>query len=126
MPENSISPDIYNFILAHIDSIGAIEALLLLRRNRDQSWTPADVGKRLYISEVEAQELLGQLNQDRLVQNDGSSFRYDPVDSAQEELIRRVADTYQSQLVAVTKIIHAKPRRIREFANAFKLRKDRG
>lgn len=126
MPENSISPDIYNFILAHIDSIGAIEALLLLRRNRDQSWTAADVGKRLYISEVEAQELLGQLNQDRLVQNDGSSFRYDPVDSAQEELIRRVADTYQSQLVAVTKIIHAKPRRIREFANAFKLRKDRG
>jgi hypothetical protein len=126
MPENSILPDIYNFLLGHIDSIGAIEALLLLCRNQDQPWTPAEVGKRLYISEVEAQELLDQLHDDGLIQGEGGAFRFRPANPDQEELMKRVADTYQSQLITVTKIIHSKPRRIREFANAFKLRKDRG
>jgi hypothetical protein len=126
MAENEIPPDIYNFILAHIDSIGAIEALLLLRRSRDQLWTPAGVGKRLYIPETEAQEILGQLSEDGLVASESGSFRYRQSEPAREDLMQRLADTYQTQLVAVTKVIHAKPRRIREFANAFRLRKDRG
>jgi len=126
MPESQIPPDVYTFILAHIDSIGAIEALLLLRRNQDQSWTPANVGKRLYISEVVAQELLNQLHEDGLVQSEDGAFRYWTLESAREDLLQRLADTYQTQLVAVTEVIHAKPRRIREFANAFRLRKDRG
>jgi predicted ArsR family transcriptional regulator len=126
MPENAIPPDVCTFILAHIDSIGAIEALLLLRRNQDQSWTSDNVGKRLYISEAEAREVLNQLHEDGLIQNDGNAFRYQMLESGREDLMQRLTDIYQTQLVAVTKVIHAKPRRIREFANAFKLRKDRG
>ena len=126
MPEIQIPADVCTFILAHIDSIGAIEALLLLRRNQDQSWTPANVGKRLYISDVEAQELLNQLHDDGLVQSEADAFRYRTLEPAREDLLQRLAETYQTQLVAVTQVIHAKPRRIREFANAFKLRKDCG
>lgn len=126
MPENSIPPDIYNFLIGHIDSIGAIEALLLLCRNQDQPWAPAEVGKRLYISAAEAQGLLNRLHDDGLIQGDGGAFRFRPANPDQEELMKRLADTYQSHLVTVTKIIHSKPMRIREFANAFKLRKNRG
>lgn len=126
MAENAIPPDVYTFILAHIDSIGAIEALLLLRRCQDRSWTPNDVGTRLYISEVEAQELLGQLCEDGLIQGDSNAYRYHRLEPAREDVVQRLAETYQTQLVAVTRVIHAKPRRIREFANAFRVRKDRG
>ena len=126
MPENAIPPDVYTFILAHIDSVGAIEALLLLRRSQDHSWTPVDVGTRLYIPETEAQELLYQLCEDGLIQSESSSFRYHLLDPVREDLVQLLAKTYQTQLIAVTKVIHAKPRRIREFANAFRLRKDRG
>lgn len=126
MPENAIPPDVYTFILAHIDSVGAIEALLLLRRNPSQAWTPSSVGQRLYISEIAAQEILIQLHGDGLIQSDGSAFQYRPLEPVREDLLQRLTDTYQNQLVAVTQVIHAKPRRIREFANAFKLRKDRG
>jgi hypothetical protein len=35
-----------------------------------------------------------------------------------------VAALYAANLIPVTNLIHAKPSRIREFADAFKLRKD--
>jgi hypothetical protein len=40
-------------------------------------------------------------------------------------MIARLADVYARHLIPVTNLIHSKPRRIREFADAFKLRKDR-
>lgn len=126
MPERSIPPDVYNFIVTHIDSIGSIEALLLLRRNKDRAWSPVDIGMRLYITDAEARDLLTQLSDDGLLESGGDGFRYVTLDADREDVIERLTETYQDQLVAVTTIIHAKPRRIREFANAFRMRKDRG
>ena len=40
-------------------------------------------------------------------------------------MVDRTAETYRRQLIAVTNMIHAKPRRIRQFADAFKFKKDR-
>jgi predicted ArsR family transcriptional regulator len=126
MPERTIPPDVYSFIVTHIDSIGSIEALLLLRRNKDKAWVAADVGKRLYVTDGAARDLLTQLRDDGLIESTGDAFRYVTLDPEREDVIERLTKTYQDQLVAVTTIIHAKPRRIREFANAFRLRKDRG
>jgi hypothetical protein len=40
-------------------------------------------------------------------------------------MVDRLADAYAKHLIPVTNMIHAKPRRIREFADAFRFRKDR-
>ena len=40
-------------------------------------------------------------------------------------MIDRLADSYAKQLIPITNMIHSKPRRIRQFADAFKFRKDR-
>ena len=69
---------------------------------------------------------MSQLHEDDLIRSDSGSFRYDRLGPTLEDVIGRLGETYQTQLVAVTKVIHSKPRRIREFANAFRLRKDRG
>lgn len=48
--------------------------------------------------------------------------------SQTEELGRRVdelAQLYQRLLIPITNLVHAKPRRIRQFADAFRFRKDR-
>jgi hypothetical protein len=40
-------------------------------------------------------------------------------------MVERLAGSYANHLIQVTNLIHGKPRRLREFADAFKLRKDR-
>jgi hypothetical protein len=40
-------------------------------------------------------------------------------------MVDRLADAYARHLIPVTNLIHGKPRRLREFSDAFKIRKDR-
>ncbi|WP_296206054.1 hypothetical protein [uncultured Hyphomicrobium sp.] len=133
MPDSPIPHDLQTFIVRHIDSIAQIEALLLLRRHvsetrpevRNQTWDVASISRRLYISEQETLEILENLCADGLLTCGDGTYRFScPPET--ERMVERLAETYAENLIAVTNIIHGKPRRIREFANAFKLRKDRG
>ncbi len=51
-------------------------------------------------------------------------YRYECASEARQK-VDRLASVYSRHLIPVTNMIHAKPRRIREFADAFKFRKDR-
>jgi hypothetical protein len=126
MPDNPIPLDLQNFIVRHIDSIAQIEALLLLRRHAPDTWDVPSTARRLYVSEQEASEILENLCEDGLLQCDAGIYRFACRTPEAERLVERLAEAYAGNLIAVTNIIHGKPRRIREFANAFKLRKDRG
>jgi hypothetical protein len=125
MAEEIISDDVRNFILRHIDSVAQLEALLLLRANPGESWDVAKIAKRLYAKEQEVTELLERLCADRLLSCEGQVFRYDCRTPEQQNTVERVAEFYARHLIPVTNMIHAKPRRIREFADAFKFRRDR-
>ena len=39
-------------------------------------------------------------------------------------MVELLAEHYKRHLIPITNLIHAKPRRIRQFADAFKLKKD--
>lgn len=125
MPD-SISHELHAFIVRHIDSIAQIEALLLLRRHADQVWDVPTTAQRLYISEQETVHILTNLCDDGLLQCGNGVYRYGCNSAENERSVDLLAEAYDRNLIAVTSIIHGKPRRIREFANAFKLRKDRG
>ncbi|HML41774.1 MAG TPA: hypothetical protein PKE13_02480 [Hyphomicrobium zavarzinii] len=126
MSENPVPLDLQDFILRHIDSIAQIEALLLLRRHEEEVWDVTSTARRLYISEQSTEEILANLCNDGLLACGDGIYRYAARSPEIEQMVARLAETYKSNLIAVTNIIHSKPRRIREFANAFKLRKDRG
>jgi nucleoside-diphosphate-sugar epimerase len=119
MPDNPIPLDLQIFIVRHIDSIAQIEALLLLRRHAPEKWDLASTSQRLYISEQETLEILENLCEEGI-------YHFACRTPETEQMVKRLAEAYAENLIAVTNIIHGKPRRIREFANAFKLRKDRG
>ncbi len=53
------------------------------------------------------------------------SYRFDTSDPERFQLVARLSEVYRRHLIPITNLIHSKPRRIREFADAFKLRKDR-
>jgi len=123
MTKEVVADDIKEFILAHIDSIAQLEALLLLRANPEKLWDAAEAARRLYISESDGQEILARLRAKGLVSGDSNAYRYSP--GAEKALIDRLAEAYARHLIPITNIIHQRPSRIREFADAFKLKKER-
>ena len=125
MADEPIPDDLREFILAHIDSIAQLEALLLLRRDPCTAWNPSSVAQRLYVSEGEATDLLTRLKDDGFLIVKECSYHFGPKSAKQREMADSVADAYSQHLIPITNIIHGKPRRIREFSDAFKFRRDR-
>jgi hypothetical protein len=123
MSDETIPEDVHEFVLRYINSVAQLEALLLLWRDPNRAWNVASLAKRLYIEEGETSEVLAQLNADGLLLTEQGDFRFNGADW--QETVGRLAESYAKHLIPITNIIHAKPRRIREFADAFKFRKGR-
>ncbi|WLI91325.1 hypothetical protein Q4S45_09470 [Massilia sp. R2A-15] len=123
-----IPEDLRRFVLTGIPSVPFLEALLLLRGDPDGTWLAADVARRLYVRERDAQALLERLchaGMARRCGDDGKAICYDPATPALADLIDRLAELYARQLVQVTTLIHSTlDRKAQQFANAFTLRKD--
>ena len=124
MTDEPVPNDIRNFIQRHIDSVAQLEALLLLRANPEEDWAARKVANRLYTDEQEILEVLARLCGDGLLSCRDGIYRYE-CGAEDQRMVDRLADVYARHLIPVTNMIHAKPRRIREFADAFKFRKDR-
>ncbi|HEX7877760.1 MAG TPA: hypothetical protein VF720_00020 [Candidatus Eisenbacteria bacterium] len=129
MTDDPISPDVRQFLLEHIDSVGELEALLILRREPEIQWNVTLIAQRLYITEVAASQLLAHLVVQRLVRREGDDvpgYRYNPESEELERLVTATRETHARHLVPVTNLIHSKSRtRIQEFADAFKLRREK-
>lgn len=123
MVSESIPVEVREFVLKYIDSIAQLEALLLLRREVSAPWNAATVAKRLYIAEGDALDVLSKLLARGFLKLDRKTYQYQCPPEL-DTLLGHVADVYARQLIPVTHLIHNKPGRIREFADAFKLRKE--
>lgn len=124
MADHVIPAEVRRFLLGRIDSIAQLEALLLLHREAEQLWDGPRLAARLYIGEPQAAEILRALCAESLIVNDGGRYRYADGDATQDQLIALVSAHYARHLIPVTNLIHDKPRRVQQFADAFKLKKD--
>ena len=129
MVEDIIPDDVRRFLLQHINSISQWEGLLLLRAEPAARWTPATLARKLYVVELDGAEILSQLAASGFLAADerdpGPVYVYRPKSPELDEMVGRAAALYAKYLVPVTNVIHSKPKSsIREFADAFKLRKD--
>lgn len=125
MAGDLIPEDLREFILGHIDSIAQLEALLLLRRNPNEAWTAATAAQRLYISDSEAISALEHLCARGLLSCSDDRYRLAGESDEDRRMMDQLAEAYARHLIPVTNLIHGKPRRLREFSNAFRIRKDR-
>jgi hypothetical protein len=123
MPDDLIPRDVLEFLLAYIDSIAELEALLLLRSDPDRTWTPAAMSARLYSEEAHSAQILNHLLANGLCTAAGGHFRYGPSDVAKHDTAERLAHAYAHYLIPVTNVIHGKPPSIQKFADAFRLRR---
>jgi hypothetical protein len=128
MADDVIPDEIKQFILNNIDSIAQLEALLLLRKDPQLDWTIDAVAKGLYISEQETSILLRRLCAGGFLITTAekpAAYRYHTNSNELGQMVDRLAELYSKYLIPVTNLIHSKPQtRVREFADAFKLRKE--
>jgi hypothetical protein len=123
MSDREIPRSIRKFIARHIDSVGQLEALLLLRSAPGEAWDAARVAGRLYVDQSDAAEMLNRLCHDGLLVSTGEAYRYSCRTEELQRMVDELAHLYARQLIPITNMIHAKSRRIREFADAFRFRK---
>jgi len=127
MPPALLDADIAAFLDAHIDSIPQLEILLLLHEGRATSWTIEQIAARIYVDPTQVQPLLRGLQSHGLVVGAGEGRVYRYAEAADHHaLVDKLARAYRTDLIGVTRFVHAKASRsVLEFARAFDLKKDR-
>ncbi len=129
MAGDGISEAVRHFILNFIDSVGELEVLLLLHRDAGRLWTVEGVTRELRASPAWAQKQLTKLADEGLLSEKRGSqpnaYEYTP-DADRAALIEEIACIYPQHRVTLTGLICEKPLgRLRDFADAFKIRKDK-
>jgi len=117
------------FIHQRIDTVSQLEALLLLWNTRPGVWTVENVARRIYVSPEATRRLLRELADDGMiaaVPGVQDAYVCDPAPEL-TELLGHVDAFYKRNLVAVSRMIHAKPSAaVRQFSDAFRLTKKDG
>jgi hypothetical protein len=125
MSASNIPADVRRFLLAVIESVPHLEALLLLRADPLASWSPDAMAARLYIDESSASRLLTDLQGRRLAQHEAGHWRFDARDAEIARIVDRLAGVYARHVVEVAELIHStSDRKAQRFADAFRWRKE--
>lgn len=106
-----IPDNIRRLIVQFIPSVPFLEALLLLREDRQSCWSTEQLARRLYLSPHAAEALLAQLTKAELLEPaaaDSDLYRYRPYPTDVEALMDELAHVYRHNLVEVSTLIHKK------------------
>lgn len=128
MASGAIPNEVEQFLLAAIDTVPHLEALLLLFQNPAAVWSVEELAARIYVDTPQAFAVLEDLTRRKLltrVEQLPPKYQFIAQSTEQTELLHKVAQAYRTQLVPVARFIHSKPSAsVRDFARAFRL-KDR-
>ena len=109
-----------------IDSVPHLEALLLIWRDRGQASSATKLAKQLWVTPDVAKKILQDLARDSFLDVESKTGEYIyRTDPETDRLISLTNETYQRELIRVSTMIHSKPSAaVREFARAFRLKKE--
>ena len=119
-----LSNDVKEFIAEHVHSVLELEVLLVVSQDKDKTWTPAAVGRKLHLSVESARMQLDRLSRSLVIPIDRAGedlYCYDPSVEL-DQTLRQLAIAYATQRVAVLTLILAKPvDKVRLFKEAFRM-----
>ena len=131
MDEDGISHRVREFITHHIDSVMQLELLLYLAANcRGEICTPQSLAQQLRVAATWVESQLRAMAAGGLTvlvaEGTSPQFRYEPRTAELSATVDELARAYADRRVTVIGLIFSKPvDKIRSFADAFRLRKDR-
>lgn len=114
-------PDFIAFLREHVRSVWAVELLLVLRRDPDRCWAPAELVRELRASQSLVADNLQRFLTSGLVAPEVDCYRYAPASPVLDELCARLESAYRERPVAVINLI-ARPDALQSLADAFKFR----
>ncbi|HEY1965262.1 MAG TPA: hypothetical protein VGG59_10045 [Acidobacteriaceae bacterium] len=117
------------FIIEQIDSVPQLEALLLLFNTQPKAWSTEEMATSLYVREDVAAKTLDSLLQRNLIARDSKGpdvYFYSAADEDRNHLLEAVDAIYRKEVVRLSSMIHSKGSAgVRDFARAFRIKKDR-
>ena len=129
MPDPGPETDVYEYILEKIESVPHLEAVILLWNSRPVGWTAEELASRLYVPADKTADILQDLIRQQFIQQTPGSpsrFSYLPRSEEQNEWMFRVDTAYRREIVRISTMLHSKASpSVREFARAFRFKKDR-
>jgi len=121
--------ELRKFLADNVRSVAQLETLLLLRGGRNRGWSAAEVGSAIYMNAEMAELQLNELVNRGLLRAEHESetkFHFEPATELWDRLIGNLADLYRERRVSVITAIYSEPvDKIRTFAEAFRLRKEK-
>ncbi|WP_395670893.1 hypothetical protein [Phenylobacterium sp.] len=117
--------ELHGFVREHVRSVWALELLLLLKRDPERCWPPADLVRELRASQSLVSDNLDRFQRSGIVVHDDQDcFRYAPVSPVLDDLCGRLEQAYRQRPVAIINMIAAPPDPLQGLADAFKFRGD--
>jgi hypothetical protein len=125
--EEPIPENLRSFIIERINSVEALEILLLLFGHATQELSAAEVSQKLYTSVGSASARLDELQQAKLLVLIGTEpirYRFNPT-GPEAAVVADLEKIYKQRRVSVISFIYSKPSDpLRAFSDAFRLRKE--
>lgn len=121
-----ISEPIQALLRNSIGSTWSLEVLLTLLASEGRAWSEAELIRETHSSDTVITGAVSQLQSAMLVQRDPDGhWRYAPQTPALDALVKQLALAYAKTPLAVIRALLSEPdQNLRNFANAFRLRKD--
>jgi hypothetical protein len=122
--ENPRRVEVDRFILDEIESVPHIEALLILWNSRPRQWPVEELAALLYLTQDRTGQILEDLLQRAIIVSGDGGASYNPTYS-RDHLMEDLDRIWRRELVRVSNMIHSKASpSVREFARAFRFKKD--
>jgi DNA-binding transcriptional ArsR family regulator len=122
-----ISSELQKFIARHIYSVEQLEILCLLAEGPAKVWSAAEVFTRIQSSQDSVGRHLQYFTEEQfLVRDETMGYRFAPENAELARATLELVKTYREKRVTVIAAIYQTPLDpIRNFADAFKIRKDK-
>lgn len=126
MTDAPITEELRSFLARYVRSIEHIEILCLLAENPNKAWTASEVFKAIQSSTTSVAHCLRFFSDNRLLKMESEDcWRFSPAPELAASVLGLV-HAYRAKRVAITELIYTLPLDpVRDFADAFKIRKDK-
>ena len=121
---NELPPELRAFLYSCIDSVEQVEILVLLCRESGP-WTARTTAERLGFSDVLTRRHLETLSARGLLRISVASevlYAYAPKNAELRRYADQLSEHYATARTAIVRFVATNPRRLKRFADAFKLR----
>lgn len=125
MSVSDLPEDVRRFINQYIQTVGALDLLILLQRSPSRMWSLDEIAQELRTSALGVAGFVANFISNGLVtEHEGSKYSYSGASNNLDSVVNSLASHYSIRPVAVVNAIYSTPDdKIQTFADAFKFKK---